>query len=316
VRPLGKIFLYLVLVLLGGSLAAPQAWHLVQTLPPEWFGGLIAKVQGMPFHRYFSRSVQVAALVLIWPLMKSLRVRSLREFGLVPDPRPFRDLGAGVISGLFGMALFSAVQLLSGASLLDPAWVADLQKSIPRVLLTATAVSVLEEFLFRGVLFGFFRQFLSTPVAVLLSSVAFAGIHFAGLPADGPSGIPPHWWSGLAMVGRMIGGLAPTSLTAHAFLILFTAGVILAWLTIRTGSLWAPVGLHAAWIFGQQTFNSVAMYFVTPLDGLLPLIGPSQCKGMVPTGLLPFCCLLIAGFLAFLLLRKREHPPVFAARGF
>ena len=314
-RPLGKIFLYLVLVLLGGSLAAPQAWHLVQTLPPEWLGGLIAKVQGMPFHRYFSRSVQVAALVLIWPLMKSLRVRSLREFGLVPDPRPLRDLGAGIISGLFGMALFSAVQLLSGASLLDPAWVADLQKSLPRVLLTATAVSVLEEFLFRGVLFGFFRQFLETRMAIFFSSALFALVHFAGLPSGDPSA-PSHWWSGLEMATRMVGGFTPTSLTFHAFLILFTAGALLAWLTARTGALWAPIGLHAAWIFCQQAFNSVASFSVSPPEGLLPLIGPSQCKGMVPTGLLPFCCLLIAGFLACLLLRKREHPPVFAARGF
>jgi membrane protease YdiL (CAAX protease family) len=304
-----------VLVLLGGALAAPQAWHLIQTLPPEWLGGLIAKVQGMPFHRYFSRSVQVAALVLIWPLMKSLRVRSLREFGLVPDPRPLRDLGAGIISGLFGMALFSAVQLLSGASLLDPAWVADLQKSLPRVLLTATAVSVLEEFLFRGVLFGFFRQFLETRIAIFLSSALFALVHFASLPSGDSPG-PSHWWSGLEMAIHVVGGFAPTSLTAHALLILFTAGVLLAWLTVRTGALWAPVGLHAAWVFGQQAFNSAASFSVNPSDGLLPLIGPSQCKGMVPTGLLPFCCLLIAGFLAFLLLRKRERPPVFAVRGF
>ena len=314
-RPLGKIFLYLVLVLLGGALAAPQAWHLVQTLPADWIGGLVGKVQGMPFHRYFSRSVQVGAILLIWPLLKSLRVRSLREFGLVPDRQPLRDLGAGIVAGLFGMVLFSSVQLLSGASLLDPAWIADLKRSLPRILPTAVLVSVMEEVLFRGVLLGFFRQFLETRLSILISSALFAAIHFAALPSDSPAGTPPHWWSGLEMVGRMAGGFAPTSLHAHGFLILLTAGVILGWLTARTGSLWAPIGLHAAWIFGQQTFNSVALYFVNPPEGLLPLIGPSQCNGMVPTGLLPLCSLLIAWALAALLLKGREQPAASVARG-
>lgn len=313
-RPLGKIFLYLVLVLFGGALAAPPAWHLFQILPADWLGGLVGKVQGMPFHRYFSRSVQVAAILLIWPLMKSLRVRSLKEFGLVPDKQPFRDLGTGVISGLFGMALFCTVQLLSGTSLADPDWADDLRAALPRIFLTAGVVSIMEEFLFRGILLGFFRQFLETRIAIVLSSIPFAAVHFAGLPSENPP-VPPGWWSGLELVKHAAGGMVPTPLALHAFLILFTAGVLLAWLTTRTGALWAPIGLHAAWIFGQQAFNSTARFAVIPPEGLLPLIGPSQCRGMVPTGLLPLCSLLIAGALAAVLLRRRERPPLFVARG-
>ena len=68
VHALGKIFLYAVVVLLGGAMAAPLAWHLIAVLPADWLHGLIGEVQRMPFHRYLSRSIQVAAILLLWPL--------------------------------------------------------------------------------------------------------------------------------------------------------------------------------------------------------------------------------------------------------
>ena len=82
-------------------------------------------------------------------------------------------------------------------------------------------------------------------------------------------------------------------------------------MTVHTGSLWAAIGLHGRWILGQQVFNSVAGFRVQPPDGLLPLFGPSQCHGMVPVGLIPLGALLLAGFLAVILLRHRRQPPLY-----
>ena len=110
------------------------------------------------------------------------------------------------------------------------------------------------------------------------------------------------------MLGAIGGALPPFPILALAFLSLFAAGLILGWLTVRTGSLHAAIGLHAFWIFGQQLFNKAATYHVVPAGGLLPFIGPSQCNGMVPVGLLPLGALLLAGFLAAVLLRKRPVP--------
>jgi membrane protease YdiL (CAAX protease family) len=94
-----------------------------------------------------------------------------------------------------------------------------------------------------------------------------------------------------------------------AFMTLLTAGLILGWLTLRTGSLHAAIGLHAIFILGQQLFNKAASFRLVPPDALLPFIGPAQCSGAVPVGLLPLAALLLAGFLASVLLRKRPLPP-------
>lgn len=308
---LGKIFLYLVTVIVAGALAAPQAWHLIQALPADFAHGLAGQVQGMPFHRYLSRSLQVSAILLLWPLLRSLRVRSLAEFGIVPNPRPWRDLGAGIAAGAFCLGLLLPVLLLTGAFTPHAVWSSELLRALPRVLLTAVVVGVMEEFLFRGVLLGFLRQVMFSSAAIVVSAALFAAVHFLNLPHGSSGSVPdfaPHWWSGLAMLAAVGGALPPFPVLALAFLTLFAAGIILAWLTVRTGALHASIGLHSFWVLGQQLFNKAAVFHVVPAGGLLPFIGPSQCNGMVPIGIIPLASLLLGGFLAAVLLRKRPLP--------
>lgn len=296
-------------------MAAPQAWHLIQLLPPDWLHGLIGKVQGMPFHRYLSRSLQVAAILLLWPLLRSLRIRSFAEFGIMPNPRPLRDLSIGLAAGVFCAVVLQPALLLSGSFVLRSGWDTSVLHALPRIVMTALAVASLEEFLFRGVLLGFFRQVTSPRVAIGCSSLLFAGVHFLNLPAAGAHASTHAWWSGIAMLVSIGSALPPWPILSLAFATLFAAGLILAWMTVRTASLWAGFGLHACWVLGQQLFNTAAGLRLTPADGLLPFFGPSQCNGMVPVGIVPLGSLLLAGVLAAVLLRAREKPPVFVRRG-
>jgi len=309
VSPLGKIFLYLLALLLSGALAAPQAWQLIQMLPSDLLHGFAGQVQGMPFHRYLSRSLQVTAIILLFPLLRSLRIRSLGEFGLIRNPRPWRDLGTGLASGLLCMALLLPILLLSGAFQAYVGWLSGLLRALPGVLATAIIVSVLEEFLFRGVLLGFLRRVTIPPVAVIVSSLLFAAVHFLNLPHGSTAPLEVHWWSGLAALSAVGASLPSFPLLALAFTTLFTAGLILGWLTLRTGSLQAAIGLHALFILGQQLFNKTAAFRLVPADALMPFIGPSQCSGSVPVGLVPLAALLLGGLLAAVLLRKRPTPP-------
>jgi membrane protease YdiL (CAAX protease family) len=309
VSPLGKIFLYLFALLLSGALAAPQAWHLIHFLPPDLFHGLAGQVQGMPFHRYLSRSLQVSAIILLFPLLRSLRIRSLGEFGLIRNPRPWKDLGTGSASGLLCMALLLPILLLSGAFVANTGWFSGLLRALPGIVATAVVVSVLEEFLFRGVLLGFLRRVTIPSVAVTVSAIIFAAVHFLNLPHGSSAPLPVHWWSGLAALAAAGAAMPSLPMLVLAFMTLLTAGLILGWLTLRTGSLHAAIGLHAIFILGQQLFNKAASFRLVPPDALLPFIGPAQCSGAVPVGLLPLAALLLAGFLALVLLRKRPMPP-------
>lgn len=304
-RSLGKIFIYAFAVLLVGALVAPLAWHLIQMLPSGWLGGFVGGVQRMPFHRYLSRSIQVTAIVLLWPLLRSLHIRSIRELGLSRNPCPGRDLSAGLVAGLAGAFLLQPLLLWSGAYELHPGWSFSV---LPRIVTSAVVVAFLEEWLFRGVVLGFCRQFLSPAMAIALSAILFAVLHFLNLPSAAGEGMfGPHWWSGIAALGAVGKTIPMWPYSFWAFLTLCAAGILLGWMTLRTGSLWAPIALHASWIFGQQIFNVVAGS-QTPH---LPLAGPAQCNGMVPIGLIPLFCILIAGLLVSVLLKRRPRPPRF-----
>jgi len=308
VRSLGKIFLYLTVVLLGGALVAPQVWHLLQKLPVGCLGGLVDEVRGMPFHRYLSRSLQVTAVVMLWPLLRSLRIRSFEEFGLFRNPCPFRDLGAGVSAGLLCALFLEPALLLSGAFGLHAPLSLSILHILPRILLTAVAVATMEEFLFRGVVLGFFRQVMNPSIAIFFSSVIFAAVHFLNLPSSSTVETP-EWWSGITLICSLWNALPAWPILGWAFASLFAAGMILGWMTMRTGSLWAAIGLHGTWIMSQQLFNTIAGFQVQPAGGFLPYFGSPQCNGMVPVGLVPLSTLLLSGLFVVLLLRKRPSPP-------
>ena len=308
VRSLGKIFLYALFVFLGGALVAPQAWKLIQLLPPDQLHGLIGDVQRMPFHRYLSRSIQVAAIVLLPLLLLSLHVRSLEELGLYSNDRRFKDLLAGLASGIPAALVLMTAIFLSGALEFHANWRPSV---LPRIAVSAVVVAVMEEFLFRGVILGFLRQSFSRWIAICCSALIFAGLHFLNLPSSGNEKVAPTVWSGFSALSSLDQSLPPWPLFGWAFATLLLAGIILAWMTTRTGSLWASIGLHGSWVFAQQFFNSIAGFRHLPAGALLPYVGPAQCHGAVPIGLDALGSLLLAGLLAALLLRKRPWPHLY-----
>ena len=306
-RSFGKILFYAFFVLLGGALAAPQAWLLIQQLPPDLLHGLVGEVQKMPFHRYLSRSIQVASILLLVPLLISLHVRSLEEFGLFWNNRKLHDFFIGLATGILAALLLVAALFFSGAFEIHANWNPSV---LPRILVTAIVVSMLEEFLFRGVILGFLRQSLCRWIAIVCSALIFAGVHFLNLPSSAAITVPT-WSSGLSSLVSLREGLPPWPIFLWAFATLLLAGIILGWMTTRTGSLWAPIGLHGSWVFIQQLFNSIATYRHLPPELFLPYVGPAQCHGAVPIGLEALIALLLAGALAAIFMRHRPCPRLY-----
>ena len=85
-------------------LAYPAAVVLLACLispPLYWAGtwlagvGILPIVEGFPFHRYFSRSVQISALLLLWPAFRWIGIQRLTELGIEKNLAWKRDLAAG-----------------------------------------------------------------------------------------------------------------------------------------------------------------------------------------------------------------------------
>lgn len=252
-RAAGILFAYFGSVLLAGALLAPWAFHLGQ-----WASGEVAFLKSLgaqPFHRYLNRCLLLAAVAGLWPLARAFKLTTARALGLVWPPGSRRMLGLGLATGL--------CSLLGAALLMALAGVRSFTFShAPQVLLelavnatlSAAVVALLEELFFRGVVFGGLRQSLPVPAALVASSVVYSALHF--LARVEHTGVV-EWSSGLALLPRMVRGIAAPENLAPAGLTLAVGGAVLALAYQRTGNLWFSIGLHAGWVFWLKAFKTV-----------------------------------------------------------
>lgn len=291
-----RVLAYIGGVLLIACVASPWLYWAGSHLAHE---GVLPFLKGFPFQRYFSRTAQIAALVLLIPAFRWVGVKRLAELGIQKNPNRLRDLGAG-----FGIALlpvilmgvaFVALEIYRFRS--DPS-----PSRIGRIFLTAGAVSVIEEFLFRGVLLGLCLRSMPAVLAAGVSSGVFALVHFMRVAKPAGEQVV-HWWSGFAQLPQLFSSAPPWPLLGWGIASLFVAGLILCHAAIHTRSLWLPVGIHAAWITGQQGLQWACR--LTNKAGSLPWVGTNVVSGAVPTGIIPLGVLLLtwAAVAAYLRLR-------------
>lgn len=303
-QPLVKIFLYLFFSVLIGAIVAPIAYWGVALLPVHdgVLSHFIHSVQQMPFHRYESRSIQVVAFLFLLPTIFSLKVYSLSDLSLFPNRFAFTDSYIGILAAIIPLWLLEVFFLSRNWYVLDTDFSFLL---LPKIILTAITVALFEEFIFRGVLLGLCRRVFNNEVAIVFTAIIFAGIHFLNFPHINLETV--HCWSGLVLLLKAGHGFSSYSLAFGAFITLLIVGVILAWVTIRTESLFLAMGLHGAWIFGQQFFNLMASCHIEPPNSFLPWVGVSQIYGMVPVGIFTLFPFMMTFFLLKQWFNKREN---------
>ena len=173
--------------------------------------------------------------------------RGASEFGRAGA---LRELAAGVA---IGAALFSAVvgvQALFGAYRIT-GWRDDLAVMVIPVCVSFAA-AVIEEILFRGVIFRLLEESLGTWIALAISAALFGLGHLNS----------PH----------------ATLLTAIA--IALEAGLMFTAAYVLTRRLWLAIGIHAAWNFTQSGIFSLPTSGIR-MNGLFigELSGPGWLSG-------------------------------------
>jgi len=267
-----RLLAYFVATVLFGALLAPILYWSAQGLIAR---GHLTFLAAHDFETFFHRALLIGALLFLWPLLRSLEMRNWRDLGLAPNPHQLRDAGAGVVIAAIPLLCFGAVLLLLHVwSLRDAV-------SIPGILarmLSAVAVPLIEEPLFRGLILGILLRACGPVPATFISSAFFSLLHF--LKAPERTSIDVTWTSGFVSIANSFSQFQQPLLVAAGFTTLFLLGWILADARLRTRSLWLPIGLHAGWILASGLFNKVARREVE----LLPWIGRNLLIGLAPLG--------------------------------
>ena len=277
-REIVNIVAYFLGVVLLGALLAPWLHAAGQFVAGH---GLLPFLSTVEFQKYFNRALLVCAIVLLWPLARSLGMRSWSQLGLTRDRRWWQRFLAGF--AIASLCVAAMAWGYVGADLYrwktDPPF-----EKLPPLFLSALVVALIEETLFRGFLLGIFQRAFRTLPALFSVTLIFAAVHFLK-PDESVRITDVRWFSGLALIPHLFHQFAEPMTVLAGFTTLFVLGWILGDATLRTRSLWMAIGLHAGIVFVKMSFSKM-----TKRDGLaLPWVGNELQIGLVPVAVLAVC---------------------------
>jgi len=265
-----RLLAYFVATVLFGALFAPVLYWAAQGLIAR---GHLTFLAAHDFETYFHRALLIGAVLFLWPLLRSLEVRSWRGLGLAPNPHRSRDIGAGVMIAAIPLLCFGALLLVLHVwSLRDAVSISGIMSR----MLSAAVVPLIEEPLFRGLILGILLRAGGPRLATFVSSAIFSLLHFLKAPAHTSADVT--WTSGFVSLANSFSQFQEPLLVIAGFTTLFLLGWILADARLTTRSLWLPIGLHAGWIFSSALFNKIARREVE----WLPWIGRNLLIGLAP----------------------------------
>jgi uncharacterized protein len=265
-----RLAAYFIAIVVGGALLAPILFWSAQALAAHGVFPFLAKYD---FDTFFHRAILIAAVVLLWPLLRVSKVCSMADLRLAPNPHWVRDVGGGVLLSviplLFCGALLIALRAYAFRHVL--VW-----PHVGKVILAAISVPFIEETFFRGIVLGVLLRTGRKFLPIIAVSALFAAVHFLKGSERGTATVT--WRSGFESIAQAFAGFGDPMMVLAAFATLFLIGCILADARVLTHSLWLPIGLHGGWIFASGGFSWLARRQMVAL----PWLGTNLLVGILP----------------------------------
>ena len=244
------------------ALASPWAWSAAAMMG-----------RSFSFARVYDRVFEVLLVAGVLTAWRRLDLGSATGIGFRRHAWA-RELARGLAIGLAGLGVGIAVAALFGG--LVPALRFSPAKTLRKALLgagAAVAIAVGEEALFRGIVLRRIRRDAGDVLAVAATALVYAAVHVIRARSFAA---PVHAWSGVQQTSVLFAPLASGAALPQV-VGLSLLGVLLAVARLRSGALWLPIGIHAAFV---AAFRVGRLFFeIRPTPGWLvgtgwpPLVG-------------------------------------------
>jgi membrane protease YdiL (CAAX protease family) len=229
-----------------------------------------------PFPRIFDRTVMATLFLAMLFAARDLNLDSLvsRGFKHPLAPSVARAIRGFVVAMCAIAILFALALAVGGAGVGDHTAAAAL---IPKYLLSAIAIAIIEEAFFRAFLLGGMMEDFGNRVALIASAAIYALAHLVRSPARYyVSGYEPA--AGLFNLAHSVDQFSNPAIAIPTLIGLFLLGLVLGEAYILTGSVYFSMGLHCGFVLGAKLWpkiilNRAAISWWIAGGGAIPLIG-------------------------------------------
>lgn len=166
----------------------------------------------------FFNIIIILTSIIAW---SKISKRPLYKMGLTPFKKDYKDFFVGLLYGIVSMSIVFGLLLVSGNASVE-SWQANFSSGMIIELIIFILVGFSEEIFGRGYIMSVLRQTKSLPMVMILSSIIFALLH----------GLNPG-----------IGILPIINLSL--------VGALFAYMYIKSGNIWMPIGFHITWNYVQ-----------------------------------------------------------------
>jgi membrane protease YdiL (CAAX protease family) len=236
----------------------------------------------------------VSAFLLLLPAFRWIGANRFGELGLTRNSHRLEHFVGGFLVSAGTIVALGGVLLARGGY--------ELKSPVPwhlliQVAMSAISVAIIEEVFFRGAILGLLRQSLAPLPAAVFVSVVFSIIHFLKPAQEQVRAV--HWYSGFEILPGAFWQFSEPVLIFGGFVTIGILGLILAHATIRTSSLWLPIGIHSGLIFGKMGLNKLTRR----LEDMTPWFG-----GDVTVGIGSIATLLFLWFMIWFIFLRGQFP--------
>lgn len=246
------IGLYAIAVIVIGVLFAPwlfwtTRWTADHLSAAHWLGAY-------SFRRVFNRSLMIVALAGLWPLLRSVGLRTWREVGYVRTKRWWHHVLIGFALGIGSFLLAIAISMVLGhRSLATDKSIGEFAGAVLRYTLVGLVVALIEETFFRGAIQGVFQRGMNAVLAVIVASAIYSVLHYVKPRGADIARDQISWNSGFVYLGEIGQRSFAKRDDVIGFVTLFLAGCILGLAYVKTRALYLPIGLHAGWVLANES---------------------------------------------------------------
>ena len=229
-----------------------------------------------PFPRIFDRTVMATLFLAMLFAARDLNLGSLlsRGFKHPLAPSVARAIRGFLVAMCAIAILFALALAVGGAGVGDHEAAAAL---IPKYLLSAIAIALIEEAFFRAFLLGGMMEDFGNRVALIASAAIYALAHLVRSPTRYYiSGYEPA--AGLFNLAHSVDQFKDPAIAIPTLIGLFLLGLVLGEAYILTGSVYFSMGLHCGFVLGSKLWpkvilNRAAISWWIAGGGAIPLIG-------------------------------------------